>query len=117
MFGEINVFYLLLVIYLLIFVISYILAAKKQNRSKMTEVAFVSIFVCVLFFTFGKMEDTKQGYCRELKNYWNNDYTILYDGQQIHSKKTLDNILKDFDANHMYIDKSKDNKTINILKK
>ena len=117
MFGEINVFYLLLVIYLLIFVISYILAAKKKNRSKMTEVAFVSIFVCVLFFTFGKMEDTKQGYCRELKNYGNNDYTILYDGQQIHSKKTLDNILKDFDANHMYIDKSKDNKTINILKK
>lgn len=117
MFREINVFYLLLVIYLLIFVISYILAAKKKNRSKMTEVAFVSIFVCVLIFTFGKMEDTKQGYCRELKNYWNNDYTILYDGQQIHSKKTLDNILKDFDANHIYIDKSKDNKTINILKK
>lgn len=71
--------------------------------------------MCIIF-TFGKMEDTKQGYCRELKNYWNNDYTILYDGQQIHSKKTLDNILKDFDANHMYIDKSKDNKTINILK-
>lgn len=67
MFGEINVFYLLLVIYLLIFVISYILAAKKKNRSKMTEVAFVSIFVCVLFFTFGKMEDTKQGYCKRTK--------------------------------------------------
>ena len=54
MFGEINVFYLLLVIYLLIFVISYILAAKKKNRSKMTEVAFVSIFVCVLFFYIWK---------------------------------------------------------------
>ena len=32
----------------------------------MTEVAFVSILMCINF-TFGKMEDTKQGYCRELK--------------------------------------------------
>lgn len=32
MFGEINVFYLLLVIYLLIFVISYILAAKNKKE-------------------------------------------------------------------------------------
>ena len=38
MFGEINVFYLLLVIYLLIFVISYILAAKKKDGRYKTRI-------------------------------------------------------------------------------